>query len=46
MNKVTVTNVPVALSGYVLVSFLSKFGRVEDYDPIQGAGGAMVGNYS
>ena len=44
--KVTVSNVPVALPGHVLASFLTRFGRVEDYDPVRGAVGAIVEDYS
>ena len=41
--KVTVTNLPVTL---VLAFFLSRYGRVEDFDAVQGTVGAMVGDYS
>ena len=44
--KVTVSNVLVALPGHVLVPFLSRFGRVEDYDAVQGAVDVMIEDYS
>ena len=39
--KVTVSNVPVALLGHVLVSFFSKFRHVEDFNAVQGAVSAI-----
>ena len=39
--KVTVSNVPISLLGYVL-TFLSKYSRVEDFDEVQSTVGSVV----
>ena len=42
----TVSNVLVAVLGHVLVSFLSKYRSMEDFNAVRGTEGAMVGDYS
>ena len=44
--KMAASNVPVTLSGHVPVSFLSKFGRVEDGHLVQGTIGSVFWDYS